>query len=56
MLGKLSVSGRPANLDNSRARAYCTCSRCGWGVWTFLLSSVISLFFLPLSVRWPDKD
>ena len=32
MLGKLSVPGRPANLDFSRARAYCACSRCGWGL------------------------
>ena len=29
MLHKLPVSGRPANLDDSRARAYCSCSRCG---------------------------
>ena len=32
MLGKLPVSGRPTKLDNSRARAYCACSRCGWGL------------------------
>ena len=31
MLGKLPVPGRPTNLDKSRARAYCACSRCGWG-------------------------
>ena len=31
MLGKLPVLGRPTNLDYRRARAYCTCSRCGWG-------------------------
>ena len=38
VLGKLSVPGRPTSLDNSRARAYCACSRCGWGfVWTFFL-------------------
>ena len=36
VLGKLSVPGRPTSLDDSRARAYCACSRCGWGfVWTF---------------------
>ena len=29
VLGKLSVPERPTNLDNSRARAYCACSRCG---------------------------
>ena len=55
VLGKLQVLGRPTNLDDSRARAYCACSGCGWGVvWTFLLSSVLSLLFLPLSglVGW----
>ena len=36
VLGKLPVPGRPTNLDDSRARAYCACSRCGFGlVWTF---------------------
>ena len=28
VLGKLPVPG-PYNLDDSRARAYCACSRCG---------------------------
>ena len=58
MLGKLPVPGRPTYLDYSRARAYYACSRCGWGVvWTFfLLSSITSLFFLPLSGRRPDID
>ena len=32
VLSKLPVSGRPTNLDSSRARAYCACSRCGWGL------------------------
>ena len=32
MLGQLPVPGRPTNLDYSRARAYCACSRCGWGL------------------------
>ena len=31
VLGKLSGPRRPTNLDNSRARAYCACSRCGGG-------------------------
>ena len=49
MLGKLSVPGRPTYLDKSRARAYCACSRCGWGLFElFFLSSIFSLFFLPL--------
>ena len=48
ILGKLPVPGRPANL-NGMARAYCACSRCGWGCLDiFFLSSIISLFFLPL--------
>ena len=32
MLGKRSVHGRPTNMTNSAARAYCACSRCGWGL------------------------
>ena len=32
VLGKLPMPGRPTNLDCSRARACCTCSRCGWGL------------------------
>ena len=28
----------------------------GGVVWTFLLSSMFSLLFLPLSRRWPDID
>ena len=57
VLGKLSVPGRPTNLDNSKIRAYCTHGRCGWGCLDiFSLSSIISLFFLPLSGRRPDTD
>ena len=32
VLCKLPVPGRPTNLDDSGARAYCACSRCGWGL------------------------
>ena len=32
VLGKLPVPGRPAYLDQSGARAYYACSRCGRGV------------------------
>ena len=45
MLGKLSVPGRPANFDNSRARTYCVI---GAGRGTFFLFSIFSLVFLPL--------
>ena len=57
LLSKLSVPGRPTSYDDSGARAYCACSRCGWGfVWIFFFSSIFSLFFLPLFGRWPDID
>ena len=29
VLDKLSVPGRPTNLDNSRPRTYCACGGCG---------------------------
>ena len=29
---QLTVLGCPSNLENSRARPYCACSRCGWGL------------------------
>ena len=31
VLGNFLVPGRPTNFDYSRARAFCTCRRCGWG-------------------------
>ena len=56
VLGKLPVPGRPTNLDKSRARAYCACSRCGWGCLDIFLSSIFFRFFLPLSGRRPNID
>ena len=53
MLGKLPVPGRPTGLDYSRARAYCAFSKCGWGSLDIFLSSITSLFFLPLSGDGP---
>ena len=53
VLGKLPVPGRPTNMDYSRARAYCACSGCGWGLFRHFhsrLSFLISHFFLPLSL------
>ena len=45
ILGKLPVPRHPTYLDDSRTRAYCACSRCGWGLFgnfypqlSFLLS------------------
>ena len=54
VLGKLSVPGRPTNLDNSRARAYCACSRCGLGLFGHFFSRLS--FFFSLSGRWSDID
>ena len=50
VLGKRPVLGRPANLDKSRARAYCACSRCGWGLFGHFFSSVSFLFSFSLSL------
>ena len=50
VLGKLSVPGRPTNLDNSRARAYCACSRCGWGLFGHFFSRLRFLFSFFLSL------
>ena len=52
-----SSAGASNNLDDSRSRAYCACSRCGLGLfWTVLLSSIFSLLFIPLFGRRPDID
>ena len=48
VLGKLPV--RPTNLDKSRARAYCACSRCGWGWFGHFFSRLSSLFSFSLSL------
>ena len=45
VLGKLSVPGCPTNLDNSGTWAYCTCSRCGRGLFGHFLSFI---FMSPL--------
>ena len=54
MLGKLPVPGRPTNLDYSRARAYCACSRCGCvgggGVFGHFFSHPTLLFSFSLSL------
>ena len=45
----LDILSVPDNLDNSRARAYCTCSRYGWGCLDNFFS-LVCLFFLCPSV------
>ena len=37
-----SSAGASYNLDDSRARTYCACSRCGGGLFGILLSSILS--------------
>ena len=46
VLGKLTVAGRPSNLADSRARAYCACSRCGCGLFGHF---TLVCLFSPLS-------
>ena len=50
VLGKLTVPGRPTSLDDSRARAYCACSRCGWGLFEHF--SLIYLFSFHSHSLW----
>ena len=50
VLGKLAVPGRPTSLDDSRARAYCACSRCGWGLFGHFFSHLFFLFSFSLSL------
>ena len=50
VLGKLPVPGRPTILDYSRARAYCTRSRLGLGLFGHLFSHLSLLFSFSLSL------
>ena len=50
VLGKRPVPGRPTNLDKSRAGAYCTCTRCGWGLFGHFFSRLSFLFSFSLSL------
>ena len=50
VLGKLSVLGRPTTLDESRARAYCSCSRCGRVLFGTFFHRLSFLFSFSLSL------
>ena len=50
VLDKLLVPGRPTNLDNSGAKAYCTCSRCGRGLFGHFFCHLSLLFSFSLSL------
>ena len=54
--GETSSAGASYNLGDSRARAYCACSRCEWRLFGLFFSSLSFLLFLPLSGRRPDID
>ena len=56
MLDKLSVPGRPTILITVGQGPIALAVGAGGGVWTFLLSSILSLLFLPLFGRRPDID
>ena len=51
------MPGRSTNLGNGRARAYCACSRCGWGLFGYFYAppqKVAGYYVIPselLSVR-----
>ena len=48
--GLTSSAGASYNLDDSRARAYCAYSRCGWGLFGHFNSPLSFLFSFSLSL------
>ena len=56
VLGKLPVPGHPTTWMIVWQGPNALAAGVGWVVWTFLLSSILSLLFLPLSGRQPDID
>ena len=56
VLGELPVPGRPTIWMIVGQGPIALAVGAGGVVWTFLLSSVLSLLFLPLSGRRPDID
>ena len=56
VLGKLPVPGRPTIWIRVGQGPTALAVGAGGVVWTFLLSSIIFLLFLPLFRRWPDID
>ena len=51
VLDKLPVPGRLTNLDESRTRAYCSCSGCGWGLFGNSFSRLSFLFSFSISLE-----
>ena len=56
VLGKLTVPGRPTIWMIVGQGPIALAVGVGGVVWTFLLSSIVSLLFLPLFGRRPDID
>ena len=56
VLGKLPVPGRPTILMIVGQGPIALVIGAGGVVWTFLLSPILFLFFLPLFGRRPDID
>ena len=56
VLGKLPVPGRPTIWITVGQGPTALAVGAGGVVWTFLLSSILSLLFLPLVGRRPDID
>ena len=56
VLCKLPVPGRPTIWITVGQEPTALTVGAGGGVWTFLLSSIISILFLPLFGRRPDID
>ena len=56
LLDEVPVPGRSTNLENSRAKAYCACSRCGWGCLDIFFSRLSFLSSFSLSGRRSDID
>ena len=56
VLGKLLVPGRPTIWISVRQGPTALAVGAGGGVWSFSLSSIHSLLFLPPFGRRPDKD
>ena len=52
VLGKGLVPWRPTSLDNSRAIAYCTCSRCERSFFFFFFDIFSLVFFLVFLPPW----
>ena len=56
VFGKLPVPGHSTYLVNSRARAYCACIRCEWGLFGHFFSCLSFILPFSLSGRQANID